>query len=441
MLRNFKLCGTVLFISSLFIYSESKADITIDLAGVPLSQGAAEKIQNILEPVGDPRFELGRLSEVCSKLHSLEHKGLANQTILDLEHECFDVRGHMLNEETVDLSHFKSALRTQFHSTVRPKQTHCFVVSGKDSPSLPKQDHALYGDFLLDPELSKLRSLGTDCKVFPGWDQLYRHIQENFTQKEKAPSENQFFIYQGSVGMTGGYSLCDRTYHPDEVLTYLMLISRTYQTASVLHSCYTGDILARKLVHDLQNPGDSAIDKLCLATSSSIGAKAPAAPFRFSENIKDGDDFETVFKREMKDGLISSAAWSESSFDKLLKAAHTPEKPAKAIAEMEKLSFLKYLNGAIEDCHSEPKPVVRQCQSWYLNDQAPRREKLNLARGLVEGRGYCKDPVEPLPHELIPQTTFAMVRGSMAQKVFTSSLDRRRRAACREFVFRKSSQN
>jgi hypothetical protein len=154
---------------------------------------------------------------------------------------------------------------------------------------------------------------GQKCEVFDGWEKAKTYIRGNLKLK------GQLLLIQGAHGNSdGSFDTNEGHASADTVLNDLKTLSQNYHVGSVIHSCYSGAVMAKKMLDDETNPN---LDKLCLVTSSSFGRITYSHPDDMIQNLlrsKPGDTLEKTFMNTPA-GTISSAAWSEIGLPDYLK--------------------------------------------------------------------------------------------------------------------------
>jgi hypothetical protein len=184
----------------------------------------------------------------------------------------------------------------------------CVVISGIDNDG----NGAFSDRNILDPKTSIIA--GKKCKVLDGWKELDAYVT---SMKLKAGSDLMIVLgaHGGSREVDGKkiveFSCNIDAPNANQVMDELEKLSKTYKVGAVVDSCYSGDIMRKKLIRDHGNP--SLADNLCLYTSSSMGRvtfKADNDPLSLLEKAKAGDSIEDMFLKT-DTGMISSAAWEE----------------------------------------------------------------------------------------------------------------------------------
>jgi hypothetical protein len=207
----------------------------------------------------------------------------------------------------------------------------CLVVSGL------KHDFnsAFRNKKSLVPETSVVA--GKPCKVFDSWKELNDYVVQS-----KIPSGSELLIMQGAHGIKQENS--DEVYFEcnaesptaETILNHLENLSGKYKVGAVIHSCYSGELMRRKLTNDYLQP--KSLDSLCLITSSSPGRIAFARntdPMSLIENAKQGTSLEDIFLKTDA-GMISSAAWNEIDLPKYL-TEKTVDNGYKTMMNMDKI--------------------------------------------------------------------------------------------------------
>jgi hypothetical protein len=206
----------------------------------------------------------------------------------------------------------------------------CFFVSGIGEDSEGSFEN--YHRFLSRTEL-KLGA--THCRRVASWKILERRIeaQARLAKKGIAPAIRRILILNGAHGDTGGDILADAGEEDGNLVFALMnQISLHHPTTVIVDSCYSGDLVARKIIFDEQYPHDRSIKNLCLITDATFGNEAvdtsihdKVIPQQMSdapENLYSGFDY---FKRLDQMALISGSPWEASGVVKKLVATADPD--------------------------------------------------------------------------------------------------------------------
>jgi hypothetical protein len=159
------------------------------------------------------------------------------------------------------------------------------------------------------------KKLKTRCKQFDSWESLGKEMQN---------STEPLLILQDTHGGRGGSvaSNADECEDPERILTILRKLSQTRKVASFHNSCYSGDLLERKLLLDESEPLDRSIDNLCVATASFFSRESvdwyrlprylnPEATMRSAIGNRNVHTPADVI-RAGNTGMISSLPWRES---------------------------------------------------------------------------------------------------------------------------------
>jgi hypothetical protein len=184
----------------------------------------------------------------------------------------------------------------------------CVVISG-----IKNDWNGAFSDRnVLNPKTSMIA--GKKCKVLDGWKELDAYVT---SMNLKVGSDLMIVLgaHGGSREVAGKkiveFSCNIDAPNANQVMDELEKLSKTYKVGAVVDSCYSGDIMRKKIIRDHGNP--SLADNLCLYTSSSMGRvtfKADNDPLSLLEKAKAGDTIEDMFL-QTDAGMISSAAWEE----------------------------------------------------------------------------------------------------------------------------------
>lgn len=162
---------------------------------------------------------------------------------------------------------------------------------------------------------------GVECTCFQCWKGCSQSI-ENAYLKTAAPL-NKVTILQGAHGIPGGGAVCNKADNSgDEILNVVEKISKNTQVGLIIHSCYSGDLVSKKLIRETQNPSSPMIRNSCVITASTMGKVGYAySDDLITQVMKETDDISLsdLFKKSFKyGGLISSAQWSTIYLDQYL---------------------------------------------------------------------------------------------------------------------------
>lgn len=259
----------------------------------------------------------------------------------------------------------------------------CLVVSGLEKDT----EHAFVGQKIFTAEVSAIA--GKKCHVFNNWKELSAFAQSR-------PKGSELLIAQGAHGMKTDegevrFDCNAGTPSADEVLKSLQNLSQSYKVAAVIQSCYSGEIMKKKLIQDhLQNDG---LENLCLYTSSSVGRVSTGSQEEMAkllEGAKAGDTLEDLFMKT-RAGMISSAAWEEvglpsylqkkdltmglSVIQKMDKVTRGPSCDDVFQANMALCVAPKISDEIYEDLMSFMDPYVPEDAKWYFVDNMKRKTK------------------------------------------------------------------
>jgi hypothetical protein len=198
----------------------------------------------------------------------------------------------------------------------------CYVVSGlgKDwNGALKRDEQLLSGKKIIN---------GVTCVSFDSWSNLYKYYLEQ-SKNQKIKKTDEVLILQGAHGNSKGEISTDYGDNASDVLEIVNKIASKNKTGLILKTCYSGNIMKKKLVSDDQNPKNASLSNLCLIVSSPFGRPSGTDILTTVSEALQGSTMEGLFlnsdlsKTEGKlldgtvtnnfsSGLISSAAWSES---------------------------------------------------------------------------------------------------------------------------------
>jgi hypothetical protein len=180
----------------------------------------------------------------------------------------------------------------------------CLIISGD------KRDHnGVFDRPMFKQETTKVGN--HLCNVVDGW------VEAVIIAEQFPPGD--LLIIQGTHGASDGSYACNSgDVTADEVLTNLKRLSKRHRVGAAIDSCFSGEIMRKKLVNDQFDSKD--LDKLCLVTSSQLGRITYGGDNDLSNVLaraKPGQTLEQVFL-ESNSGMISSAAWTEAGVPQYL---------------------------------------------------------------------------------------------------------------------------
>jgi hypothetical protein len=195
----------------------------------------------------------------------------------------------------------------------------CFVVSG-----LKHDYNKAFTKIQKDITDNQLVLKDHRCMIFQSWEELNERLFANGASNNSLTlkKNEKILIVQAAHGNPGGGATLDSKVEDSNVqLKFLKKISQDRSVAFIDQSCYSGDLLARKLFEDRVNPQNTSIDHLCMITSSAFTFPALASGvFGISSldrfNFEKEENLENIFlsSDSFEVGLISSAAWDTDKF-------------------------------------------------------------------------------------------------------------------------------
>lgn len=175
----------------------------------------------------------------------------------------------------------------------------CYAVTGF------RNDEATFSEYLDHSTNDSITFQNFKCKRFQSWADLidYHRSHPVFFGK--------VLIIQISHGHPGGEALVEKGDVPGtEIFNVLREISQTTRVGFLNESCYSGDLIARKILFDRAHPKDQSVKNLCMVSNSSFNQMALGGPeglfsaINRKYNFEKGDLLE-VFS-EANHGLISA---------------------------------------------------------------------------------------------------------------------------------------
>lgn len=197
----------------------------------------------------------------------------------------------------------------------------CLIVSGShqvDEKNSGDGDPAHGAIHEMHPQLANETGglAGLSCRYFDSWSDLTKFVQGTTNGAPNVEKNESLLVAQVAHGHEGGTCACNAGYSSgEEVLGHLQGLSSQHPVFSVMFSCYSGDLLRKKLVSDQKMPSDPSIDHLCLMTGSFFGrgaegGKSDILSVLENEHLSGMNADEVFLKTD--EGLISSAPWSGS---------------------------------------------------------------------------------------------------------------------------------
>lgn len=190
--------------------------------------------------------------------------------------------------------------------------TQCLVVQGDKSEDEKKSGaiHKLHPEFINGTaSLAHLR-----CKYFDSWTALVSYVHQS--EGKNMLLHEPLLVVQMSHGSPGGIGNTNAGDIPGEtILKNLTSLSKNHPVFGTFESCYSGDLMKKKLINDALNPKDPSVSNLCLFTESAFNHGAEGGSHDLfsvlEKETKPGMSADDVFLRT-DEGLISSAPWNQS---------------------------------------------------------------------------------------------------------------------------------
>jgi hypothetical protein len=159
---------------------------------------------------------------------------------------------------------------------------------------------------------------GSKCKYYDSWKKLLKYAEGSSKGVPNVKTGEPLIVGQIAHGHSGGVASTNSGEVPgQEILKNLNHLARNRPVFSPIFSCYSGDLIAKKLIDDEINPEDPAIDNLCLLTGSAFnrgaeGGNQDIISILESKNVSRKNPEDVFLMAD--EGLISSAPWSSSGF-------------------------------------------------------------------------------------------------------------------------------
>jgi hypothetical protein len=184
----------------------------------------------------------------------------------------------------------------------------CYVVTGVDREE--EKEEPVFSRFRPQDGEETVNFKNHKCLAVKSWKKLSEIIKD-----KKNTNIQKILVLQATHGGKGGISGSDDGNEtPSEIYEMMKSISNTHKLGVINLSCYSGDILARKLLDDAHETSTKSIDNLCLITSSSFGRPAIGAGdihdliYNFNPN-REHSLLEFFLKSE--DMLASATPWDQ----------------------------------------------------------------------------------------------------------------------------------
>jgi hypothetical protein len=221
------------------------------------------------------------------------------------------------DKKDTDLKDSISQIRSKHLRSTQ--NTTCFVISGAFDDHNGAFSEAIFSH--KDTTYEKLG--GMQCKI-ADWEELDKLLKVG--NRDAPPKDSQILIIQAAHGGPGGNARCNAgDVSGDQILSSLEDYSKRYHVASFIDSCFSGDIMKKKLLNDAKLSDHPRLDKLCIATSSYFGKSSWGNNFA-NDPLKyavPGGSFEDLFTKDQPeygkfDGMLSSAKWTETGITQYL---------------------------------------------------------------------------------------------------------------------------
>jgi len=199
----------------------------------------------------------------------------------------------------------------------------CFVISGVERDRKGLWD----GNRFIERRQSA-RIRGHNCIVLDTWEDLSKPIY-----RLNRSTDNVLIMNMTHGGSMGGTMCNAGNVRGVRILEILRNLSRNRRVAVNMESCFSGDLIAKKIMTDsLANP---SIENLCLSTNSLFGRVSLGNFTGESEfvkkvvDVKKGQSYESLFWSLKKGnrldggrGMISSFPWNTTGMDKFVESRY-----------------------------------------------------------------------------------------------------------------------
>lgn len=235
-----------------------------------------------------------------------------------------------------------------FSSSLFAKE--CVVISGNK-----KDDKQVFKDV---PILKGPTKVGDfNCKVFDSWELADAYVA-------KLPAGGELLVVQGAHGDAGGNATCNASdVTGDQILGYLDKFTTKFKVGSIIDSCYSGDLLKKKLIDDAdKNKTAEQLQKLCLITTSAPGKVSYGTDFLTDLTKKDqsGVDLENILLKYS--GIYSTAA----AWDSVGVTGYWKQLDQKLAGKV-LTNFSKLLNDSQYVCNDNSKNLATVCSKPQMD--------------------------------------------------------------------------
>ncbi len=190
----------------------------------------------------------------------------------------------------------------------------CLIVSGADhgdekNSGIIHEIHPKHAD-----HVGQLA--GENCKYFDSWKDLMTYADGSSGGIPNIKAGESLIVGQIAHGDAGGIASTNSgKVSGEEILKDLNHLAQNRLVFSPIFSCYSGDLIQKKLIQDEINSKNPAIDNLCLLTGSAFNRGAEGG----DQDIISVLELQNVFGKTPEDaflmaneGMISSAPWGTS---------------------------------------------------------------------------------------------------------------------------------
>lgn len=238
-----------------------------------------------------------------------------------------------------------------FFTTFTLPAKECVVISGA------KKD---YNNAMENAEIIKQDSQfnSWNCKVFDSW-----FLADDYLIKKNLKKGEQLLIISGAHGTPGGGAQNNSSeVDGEQIFNFLEKYSAKYKTAVMINSCYSGDLIRRKIKNDFIKDDQSNMANLCIVTSSYFNQYSyGVSEIIMLENLKKSSGQNILeYVSDKENFLISSSPWSTLGISQYLSLKDVNDA----------VNLLQELNNQLKqvDCGQGPaSELVNLCRSSNLN--------------------------------------------------------------------------
>jgi hypothetical protein len=191
---------------------------------------------------------------------------------------------------------------------------------------------------------------GYRCSIFNSYQELKAHLASEAKANEQDPSTglaigSSILVIQIAHGGPGGGALLNSNLPksmtpPEQLRSAYEDLSSRYHVALINQSCYAGDLMENLLDWEDQHADSPMMKNMCLVTDS-IPGRVAVSINKMDRSSLGGEITLEDFFLSRPDGMISSAAWSQSKLVKYaIPRVNLPSYPLFAIQHPDQISSL-----------------------------------------------------------------------------------------------------